>query len=71
MSDINKLDISQAISIIKADRRLSTASLQRRMKISYFRASKIINKLELLGIVGPDNGVKPRDINWEIIDSHE
>jgi S-DNA-T family DNA segregation ATPase FtsK/SpoIIIE len=40
----------------------STSLLQRRMSIGYGRAARIIDQLELSGILGPANGSKPRDV---------
>ena len=42
--------------------RLSTSLLQRKFSIGYGRAAKIIDRLEEMGMVGPANGTKPRDI---------
>jgi S-DNA-T family DNA segregation ATPase FtsK/SpoIIIE len=40
----------------------STSLLQRRLSIGYGRAARIIDQLELAGILGPANGSKPRDV---------
>lgn len=40
----------------------STSSLQRRFKIGYSRAGRIMDMLEEKGIVGPQNGSKPREV---------
>ncbi len=40
----------------------STSLLQRRMSLGYGRAARIIDQLELAGILGPANGSKPRDL---------
>ncbi|MGH7568154.1 MAG: DNA translocase FtsK, partial [Gemmatimonadales bacterium] len=40
----------------------STSLLQRRMSIGYGRAARIIDQLELAGILGPANGSRPRDV---------
>jgi S-DNA-T family DNA segregation ATPase FtsK/SpoIIIE len=40
----------------------STSLLQRRMSIGYGRAARIIDQLELAGILGPAHGSKPRDV---------
>src|SRR5438046_3491730 len=40
----------------------STSLLQRRMSVGYGRAARIIDQLELAGILGPANGSKPRDV---------
>ena len=40
----------------------STSLLQRRMSIGYGRAARIIDQLEMAGILGPANGSRPRDV---------
>jgi S-DNA-T family DNA segregation ATPase FtsK/SpoIIIE len=40
----------------------STSFLQRRLSIGYSRAAKILDELEKNGIIGPQNGSKPRDV---------
>jgi S-DNA-T family DNA segregation ATPase FtsK/SpoIIIE len=40
----------------------STSLLQRRLKIGYGRAARIIDQLHLAGILGPPDGSKPRDV---------
>lgn len=54
--------IPQAIEVIRTSKRASTSMLQRRMKIGYNRAARIMDILEGRGIVGPDNGSQPREI---------
>ncbi len=54
--------MQRAIEVIKATKRASTSSIQRRLKIGYNRAARIMDRLEDEGIVGPDNGSKPREI---------
>lgn len=60
---IEKQQIEQAVHLVKTEQMASCAFLQRRMWISYVRASEIMDELESLGIVGPAklNG-EPRDI---------
>jgi S-DNA-T family DNA segregation ATPase FtsK/SpoIIIE len=52
----------QAIDVLKASRRASTSMLQRRLKIGYNRAARIMELMEDKGIVGPENGSSPREI---------
>ncbi|MBT3948624.1 hypothetical protein HOF40_00875 [Candidatus Parcubacteria bacterium] len=47
--------------IIKADK-ASASFLQRRLKIGYARAARILDELEEAGIIGPSQGAKPREI---------
>lgn len=54
--------IPDAIEIIKASRQASVSNLQRKMKIGYARAGRIMDQLERKGIVGPAQGSKPRKI---------
>ena len=54
--------IEQSIEIIRQTKRASVSILQRRMKIGYNRAGRLMDRLEERGIVGPANGSNPRDI---------
>jgi len=52
----------QAIQIFRETRRASTSVLQRRLRIGYTRASRVMDLLEERGIVGPARGSDPREI---------
>jgi len=54
--------LEQSIEIIKQTRRASTSSLQRRLRIGYTRAARVMDLLEERGIVGPAQGSDPREI---------
>ncbi len=54
--------INQAVEIIRETHRASTSSLQRRLRIGYTRAARIMDILEEKGIVGPPQGSEPREI---------
>lgn len=52
----------QAVAIVSEARKASTSMLQRRLKIGYNRAARLIEKMEEDGVVGPADGVKPRQV---------
>ena len=54
--------VPDAIEVIRTSKRASTSMLQRRLKIGYNRAARIMELLEDEGIVGPENGSSPREI---------
>ncbi|MCD6109894.1 DNA translocase FtsK 4TM domain-containing protein [bacterium] len=51
-----------AITVIKENRKASASLLQRRLKVGYARAARLLDILEENGVVGPSNGAKPRKI---------
>jgi S-DNA-T family DNA segregation ATPase FtsK/SpoIIIE len=54
--------LKQAIGVLKSTRRASTSMLQRRLRIGYNRAARLMELMEDKGIVGPENGAQPREI---------
>jgi len=54
--------IDQAVQIIRETQRASTSSLQRRLRIGYTRAARVMDILEERGIVGPPRGSDAREI---------
>lgn len=52
----------QAAEYILETKRGSSSALQRRFSIGFGRAARILDELELLGVVGPANGPKPREV---------
>ena len=54
--------MQQALEVLRSTRRASTSMLQRRLRIGYNRAARIMEILESRGIVGPENGSSPREI---------
>ena len=52
----------EAVEIVISDRKASASYLQRKMKIGYNRAARIVELMENEGIVGPGQGSKPRDV---------
>ena len=58
--------IQQAIEVIRMTRRASTSSIQRRLRIGYTRAARLIDILEEKGMVGPSRGAEPREILFDL-----
>lgn len=58
--------VPDAIEVIRTSKRASTSMLQRRLKIGYNRAARIMEILEGEGMVGPENGSSPREILMDL-----
>lgn len=52
----------EALKIVEESRKASASYLQRRLSIGYNRAARLIEQMEDLGYVGPQQGSKPREI---------
>jgi S-DNA-T family DNA segregation ATPase FtsK/SpoIIIE len=52
----------EAVREVCQFKRASASLLQRRFSIGYNRAAKILDQMEEMGVIGPANGSKPRDI---------
>ncbi len=60
-SDRDKL-FREAAEVVIQHQQGSTSLLQRRLKVGYGRAARIIDQLHMAGILGPPDGSKPRDV---------
>lgn len=54
--------LSQAAEVVLEMKQCSVSMLQRRLKLGYARAARIVDQMEELGIVGPYEGAKPRSV---------
>lgn len=54
--------LPQAVDVILETKQASVSMLQRRLKLGYARAARIVDQMEELGIVGPFEGSKPRQL---------
>ena len=54
--------LEEAIRVVVENGQASTSLLQRRLKLGYARAARIIDEMEQRGIVGPYEGSKPRKV---------
>lgn len=53
---------NKALEIVGSAGKASASYLQRRLKIGYNRAARLVEQMEDMGIVGPQNGSKPREV---------
>lgn len=62
--NLNDLDdkFEDAARLIVSNQHGSTSMIQRRLSLGYNRAGRIMDQLEALGIVGPNEGSKPREV---------
>jgi S-DNA-T family DNA segregation ATPase FtsK/SpoIIIE len=54
--------VQDCIEVIRSEQKASVSLLQRRLRLGYTRAARIMDELENRGIVGPNKGAEPRDI---------
>ncbi len=62
VSDADEELIQKCIEVIRSEKKASVSLLQRRLKLGYGRASRLMDELEDRGVVGPSKGAEPRDI---------
>ncbi|KKQ69989.1 MAG: cell division protein FtsK [Candidatus Peregrinibacteria bacterium GW2011_GWC2_39_14] len=70
--ELNDEDLYKvALKVIVEHKKASASLLQRRMKLGYARAARILDELEECGFIGPVQGAKPRDIYFDRINQAE
>ena len=62
VSEDDKELILQCLEVIRQEKKASTSNLQRRLRLGYNRAAYVIDYLEKIGVLGPPDGAKPREI---------
>ena len=62
VSDEDEELVVKCLEIIRQENRASTSMLQRRLKLGYTRAARVMDILEARGIVGPKDGARDREI---------
>ncbi|QQR73618.1 MAG: DNA translocase FtsK [Holophagales bacterium] len=63
--EVNEIDdelFDEAARLVVAERQASASFLQRRMRIGFSRAARLIDIMEREGLLGPQQGSKPRDV---------
>ena len=54
--------VDRCLEIIRQEKKASTSMLQRRLRLGYTRAARVVDILEQRGILGPKDGAKDREI---------
>jgi S-DNA-T family DNA segregation ATPase FtsK/SpoIIIE len=62
ISEEDKRLIYECLDVIRQEKKASTSNLQRRLRLGYNRAAYVIDYLEKVGVLGPPDGAKPREI---------
>lgn len=62
LGDEDDVLYQQALQVVVEERKASASLLQRRLKLGYARAARLLDQMEENGVIGPVNGAKPREI---------
>jgi DNA segregation ATPase FtsK/SpoIIIE, S-DNA-T family len=62
VSEADEELIMKCIEVVRQEQKASTSLLQRRLRLGYTRAARMVDILEQRGIVGPGEGAKPREV---------
>ncbi len=66
ISDEDEELVEKCIEIIKQEGKASTSMLQRRLRLGYTRAARVVDILEQRGMLGPKDGAKDREILFDL-----
>ena len=67
-SDIDDDLYRDAVKVVVEGRKASTSLLQRRLRVGYARAARLIETMEEQGVIGPADGSRPRDVLISSVD---
>ncbi len=62
VSDADEEILRRCMEVIVQEQKASTSLLQRRLRLGYTRAARMVDILEQRGVVGPPDGAKPREV---------
>ncbi len=62
VTEEDEMLVEKCLEIIRQEKKASTSMLQRRLRLGYTRAARVVDILERRGILGPGDGAKPREI---------
>jgi S-DNA-T family DNA segregation ATPase FtsK/SpoIIIE len=68
ISDADEEILEKCLEVIYTEKKASTSLLQRRLRLGYTRAARMIDILESRGIISPGDGAKPREILVDLSD---
>jgi len=68
ISDADEEILEKCLEVVCQEKKASTSLLQRRLRLGYTRAARMIDILESRGIIGPGDGAKPREILVDLSD---
>ncbi len=68
ITDADEETLEKCLEVICIEKKASTSLLQRKLRLGYTRAARMIDILESRGIVGPGEGAKPREILVDLSD---
>jgi len=57
--------LPEAITVVRQAGKASASLLQRRLRLGYARAARILDILEQKGVIGPGDGAKPREVYYD------
>jgi len=61
-SDVDEGLVIKCIEVVRQEQKASTSLLQRRLRLGYTRAARMMDILETRGLIGPGEGAKPREV---------
>jgi S-DNA-T family DNA segregation ATPase FtsK/SpoIIIE len=61
-SDVDEELVIKCIEVVRQEQKASTSLLQRRLRLGYTRAARMMDILEARGLIGPGEGAKPREV---------
>ena len=62
VSEADEEMITRCIEVVRQEKKCSTSLLQRRLRLGYTRAARMVDILEQRGVIGPGDGAKPREV---------
>jgi S-DNA-T family DNA segregation ATPase FtsK/SpoIIIE len=62
VADADEETLDRCIEVVRQERKASTSLLQRRLRLGYTRAARMIDIMEQRGLIGPGDGAKPREV---------